>query len=281
MSLIFDQYTERLRRKNRSPHTVSGFATASSRLDRWLRAQGIDAGDATYPVLEEYFDTLELGAGTKATHMKHVKAAYNYAVKRGALRHNPALDLELPEPDPREPRTIPTETLREIKAGIRLQRDWLFFHLLAYTGMRRSEIRGLVWDDGRSDGRSVVQLDRQTIRVWGKGRKRRLVPIHPALGEVLAKEGERPGEFVIHSTGRDGIAIDTLQRMVKRLHPDCTPHDYRRTVMTSLGNNGVADHLIDRILGWSPDSIRERFYRNVAPPELHQAILRLYADDPI
>lgn len=281
MSLIFDQYTERLRRKNRSPHTLSGFSAASDRLDRWLWRRGMDAEQATYADLEEYFDTLDLGPASRATHMRHVKAAYNYAVKRGAIRHNPALDLELPEPDPREPRTISTEVLREIKSGLRLQRDWLFFHLLAYTGMRRSEIRGLVWDDGSADGQSVVQLDKQTIRVWGKGRKRRLVPIHPALGEVLAQEGEDPGRFVIHSTGRQGVAIDTIQRMSKRLHPVYTPHDYRRTVMTSLGNNGVSDHLIDRILGWSPDTIRERFYRNVAPPELHQAILRLYADDPI
>lgn len=281
MSLIFDQYTERLRRKNRSPHTRSGFATAAARLDRWLAAQGIAAEDATYPILEEYFDTLDLGPGSRATHMRHIKAAYTYAVKRGALRHNPALDLELPEPEPKEPRTIPTDVLREIKGNVRTDREWVFFHLLAYTGMRRSEIRGLVWDDEADEGRSVVQLGKQTIRVWGKGRKRRLVPIHPALGEVLAAEEERPGHYVLRSTGKEGVAIDTIQTMVKRLHPVYTPHDYRRTVMTSLGNNGVADHIIDRILGWSPDSIRERFYRNVAPPELHQAILRLYADDPI
>lgn len=280
MSLIFDQYSERLRRKNRSPHTRTGFATASTRLDRWLMAQGIDAEQADYPLLEEYFDSLDLSPASRATHMKHIKAAYNYAVKRGALRHNPALDLELPEPDPSEPRTIPNDVLREIRDGITLDRDWVFFHLLAYTGMRRAEIIGLRWDGEGVEG-SVVQLPKQTIRVWGKGNKRRLVPIHPALGEVLAKERERPGKFVLRSAGKNGLASDTVQRMTKRLHPVYTPHDYRRTVMTSLGNNGVPDHLIDRILGWSSDSIRERFYRNVAPQELHEAILKLYADDPL
>jgi len=39
--------------------------------------------------------------------------------------------------------------------------------------------------------------------------------------------------------------------------------------------------VIDLIMGWAPSSIFRRFYDNVADDELHRAILRLYADDPI
>ena len=280
MSIIFDQYSERLRRKNRSPHTRTGFATAADRLDRWLHVQGLDAENASYADLEEYFDTLDLSPGSRATHMKHIKAAYNYAVKRGALRHNPALDLELPKPPPGEPITIPNEELRAIRDSITLDRDWLFFHLLAYTGLRRAELVGLRWDADGLDG-SVVQLADQTIRVWGKGDKRRLVPIHPALGEVLADAGERPGCFVLNSWGKNGIASDTVQRMTKRLSPIYKPHDYRRTLASSLARNGVEDPIIDKILGWAPAGTGRRYYIKVAGPELQRAILRAYADDPL
>jgi integrase len=282
MSLIFDQYTDRLRRKRRSPHTLSAFATAATRLDRWLTAQGVSAEDATYPLLEDYFDTLavELKPSSASTHLRYIRAAYNYSVLRGTMRHNPALDLEITAGPDKEPRIISNDCLRTIRERIVFKRDWIWFHMLAYTGMRRSEIRGLVWDDG-SEERSVVRLEQQTIRVIGKGGKLRLVPIHPALGEVLVDEDMWSGRYVVPSDGQHGIAVQTIQEMTKRLSGLYTPHDFRRTVATSLARNGVAERIIDRIMGWAPRDVRGKYYVNVAPDELHRGILKLYADDPV
>lgn len=282
MTLVMEQYSERLRRKRRSPHTLSSFATISTRLGTWLGAQGVQDDQVTYALLEEYFDQLgiDMAPNTVAQHMKLVKAAYSYAVQRGTLRHNPAVDLELPAMPDREPITIPTHCLRIIRDRIRTEREWVFFHLLAYTGMRRAEIRGLVFDDGSPD-RSVVRIEDQTIRVFGKGQKIRLVPIHPALGEVLAEQRIEPGRFVVQSDGKNGVAEQTLQAMTKLLSPVFTPHDYRRTVATSLARNDVSERVIDRIMGWSKRTVRDRYYISVAPTELHRGILRLYADDPL
>ena len=279
MSLVFDQYTERLRRKRKSPHTLRAFATAATRLDAWLSTQGLSAEDVSFEDLEEYFDTLPLAPSSRATHLRYIQAAYNYGVRRGTLRRNPALDIEVEQPADKEPRIIPNAVLREIRDGIRCERDWLFFHLLAYTGMRRSEVRALRWDDD-GDG-SVLRLEEQTIRVLGKGGKMRLVPVHPALGEELAKSRRAPGRFVVPSDGENGVALETIQGMVKRMHPVFTPHDYRRTVATSLARNDAPERIIDKIMGWSERSVRDRYYVNVAERELHQAILRLYADDPL
>lgn len=272
MSIVFDQYSERLRRKRKSPHTVRLFTDASRRLDDWLWRQGLTAETATVDDLEAYFDSLDLAPSSRNVHLRYIRAAYNYAAKRGTIRHNPALDVEEVEVDQPEPRVIPTSQLREIRERAWRDRDWVFFHLLAYTGMRRGEIVRLQWED--------VRLDEQVLHVVGKGRKRRYVPIHPALGEVLVEE-ERVSPFVVKSSGRNGVAAQTVTEMTRRLHPTYTPHDYRRTVATSLARNGVRDELIDRIMGWAPTTVRDRFYRNVPTVELHQAILRLYADDPL
>lgn len=272
MSLVFDQYSERLRRKRKSQHTIRLFADAARRLDDWLWRQGLTAETASMDDLEAYFDQLDLAPSSKNVHLRYIRAAYNYAAKRGTIRHNPALDVEEVAEDPREPRVISVPELREIRERAWQPRDWVFFHLLAYTGMRRAEIVGLRWED--------VRLDEQVLHVVGKGRKRRYVPIHPALGEVLARDA-RVTPFVVKSSGRNGVAAQTVTEMTRRLHPTYTPHDYRRTVATSLARNGVRDELIDRIMGWAPTTVRDRFYRNVPTVELHQAILRLYADDPL
>jgi integrase len=88
-------------------------------------------------------------------------------------------------------------------------------------------------------------------------------------------------QFVVPSSGQHGIALDTIQDMSRRLHPAHTPHDYRRTVATSLRRNGVDTGVIDRIMGWAPRSVFRRYYDNVADVELKRGILRLYADDPV
>jgi integrase len=279
-SLVFEQYTERLRRKRRSPHTVSAFATAARRLDQWLTDRGETAETASYVLLEEYFDTLPLAPVSRGLHLRQIQAAYNYAVKAGRIRHNPALDLEVEDPEPREPRIISGDGLRAIRERATLARDWVFFHLLAYTGMRRAEVLGLKWDDG-DEVASVLRLEQQTIRVIGKGKKARIIPVHPALGDVLAEYRGLPGAFVVPSWGKNGLAAQTVQEMVKRLDPVYTPHDFRRTVNTSLRRNGVDESIRNRIMGWTPKDISGRYYDNVADPELKRAILKLYADDPI
>lgn len=286
MDIVFEQYRDRLQRKARkgkiSPHTITGFSTAARRFSAWLADQGLTAATVNPTLLEEYFDTLPLAASSAATHFRHIRAAYNYAAVAGRITSNPTVDMdELGEAKSiKEPRILTGDCLRTVKTRAVLERDWIFFHLLAYTGMRRAEVVGLKWDDG-DDSASVLRLDDQTIRVIGKGRKPRLVPIHPVLGDVLAESRRPAGRFVVPSDGKNGLASQTVQEMVKRLSPSFTPHDFRRTVSSSLGRNGVADRHIDRILGWFKPDVRERYYMNVAGPELQRAILRLYADDPL
>jgi site-specific recombinase XerD len=266
MSLVFEQYTDRLRRKRRSPHSLSAFATASTRLDRWLAAQGLTAETASYVVLEDYFDGLatELKPSTAETHLKYVRAAYNYAILRGTIRANPVLDLEIAKGPDVEPKIVPNECLRTIRERVQFQRDWIFFHLLAYTGMRRAEIVGLRWEEN-------VALDEQTIRVVGKGGKLRLIPIHPALGEVLT-ECPHQGPFVLRSTGKRGVASETIQDMTKRLF---VPRSTRRTTTggrwpRASARNGVQEniHRPDHGLVGADSArplLRERRGRGAAP----------------
>ncbi|MFB4165324.1 tyrosine-type recombinase/integrase [Alteribacillus sp. JSM 102045] len=52
-------------------------------------------------------------------------------------------------------------------------RNHLLFKLLATTGMRRQELVDLKWEQ--------VNLENNTIRVEGKGKKERLLPLHPIV----------------------------------------------------------------------------------------------------
>jgi integrase len=64
------------------------------------------------------------------------------------------------------------------------------FKLLAITGMRRQELVDLTWE----------QLDfyNETIRIYGKGKKERLLPLHAMVIPLLKKYKDSLKEYRTH-----------------------------------------------------------------------------------
>lgn len=268
MHPLFGAYESRLLRLRRNERTLMNYRWSIRLLESHLAQRGVDAAHVSTLDLEEYLTTLPYALSTQRMMLDNVRSAYRYAVRRGELQRNPATDVELPTLPDREPIVIPTAELRAMQDSITTEREWLFFHLLAYTGMRRKEIKDLRWED--------VSLPDRTVKVLGKGGKLRNVPIHPRLGEALA-DACRHGPYVLHRLRTD----TTFQSSRRSFSPGYTAHSFRRTVASSLYANGVPTDTIDKILGWAPREVRSRYYQNIAPVQLHAAILRLYADDPL
>lgn len=275
---LFLAWEERQRRLKRDPRTIKNFRQAARRLEDYLADLGVTPENVEPWQLEEYFEQLDLAPSTKRRHLVSIRAAYAYAVKRGAITRDPTYIVDIERVPDEEPTVIPNDELRAMKERIWTPRANLLFHLLAYTGMRRHEIQKLIWAD--------IRLEEGTIRVVGKGGKLRLVPIHPALGEQLAwaqrAHNPAPDDYVLASRVR-GAAVGnhTFGQILDEFTTEYTAHDFRRTAASSLAYNGVSDGVIDKIMGWAPRSVGRRYYIKVAGPELQRGILRLYADDPV
>lgn len=271
---IFDQYLTRLTRRGRNPGTLYIFGNVVRRFREWCANEGIDPLTAQPDDLERYFAEQELAPNTLRSHLTWIRASYKYAHGRGVIPLDPTIDVDVPKPAQVRPRVIPIEYLRTAKENISEEDQWMLFHLAAYTGARQSEITTLRWQD--------VSLRDETIEIIGKGDKRRLVPIHPALGEVLSEHHKGRG-WVWPGRSNNGhpAATSTLQNRLQRIVPTYTFHDFRRTVASSLDANGVEESVINEIMGWAKQGVFARYYRNVAPERLQQAILKLYANDPL
>ncbi len=267
---VFLQYDERLVRLNATASTLRNYRRAWQLFEE----SGLDPLTVQDFEIEEWLAALEHAPRTKRLHLECLSAAYNYAVRRGVLHTSPTETVRLPREPDKEPRILDTPELRSVLANTTTDSAERLVMLLMYTGMRRMEVLNLRWEDISGDTITVMQ---------GKGGKLRHVPLHPALGGVL--ERTRTEGYVFPAA--HGKAGPTSQSALVALlrgargDVDCSFHDFRRTVATSLAENEVPEGIIDRIMGWAPRTVGRRYYIRRADGRMQEAILRLYADDPV
>lgn len=277
MDIMLEQYRSRLTTiRQRQPATIRAFDKAARRFQEHLDILGRPAKDLSSWELEEYLAGLDLAPTTRRTHWIHLGGAYREAHRRGMITKDVTRDVFLAPAPQRAAEVIPNEELRAMKNRIICDRQWLEFHLLVYTGMRQSEVRGLHWRD--------VDTAQGTLYL-GKTKNGldRHVPLHPALLDALieARGGKDPDWYVVTTRGTSPVAYDTWMSDLRSFAPGYTGHWFRRTVNQSLLENEVEIHVIKWILGWAPQGVMERFYSRASIKLMQRAILKLYADDPV
>jgi integrase len=144
------------------------------------RLGGIKLSSVTSPAIQNLIDDL---TGTMAlSSLKKVKGAlvslFKHAVTRGQAAFNPARDIILPD-NKRVVERPEYPTKAELRGILEnaLPRWRPFFRLAIVTGMRASELRGLLWTD--------VDLDEGVIHV------RRRVDMFNQFGPPKSKTGTR------------------------------------------------------------------------------------------
>jgi site-specific recombinase XerD len=159
------------------------------------------------------------------------------------------------------------------------ERDRLLLALFAYSGLRRSELLALDWDD--------VDLERRLIRVRvAKGGRMRMVPIHPALIPLFVSYQQtrepivEPALFVGVHGRRLSMTIlsQTFRRyahaagVTTRKH--VTPHTLRHVFATELLGVGANLRQIQELLGHKHLDSTQRYTR-VTAHQLAGAVKRL------
>jgi integrase/recombinase XerD len=156
-------------------------------LDALTRFLGHGPTAAATADLERYIAELRakgLAASTIARRTAAIRSFYRHQVLLGARRDNPATELELPRRRRTLPRTLSAgEAMRLIDAAAgttpRSLRDRALVELLYGAGLRVSEALGLE--------KGAVDLDNRLVRVLGKGRKERIVPLARETAESLRR----------------------------------------------------------------------------------------------
>jgi integrase len=204
---------------------------------------------------------------------------------------NPAEYVKAPSVDEAEPYVYANEELRRIRAAVRTDLEEVIFYGFANTGLRRCELCKLKPEahadiDRRGNRVNYVDFERQEIKVIGKRGKFRKVPLHPTLAEAWAAHLRRnpDSKTILGKGGSPRNVNERVEQLLRRAGVDGgnrPAHKFRARVQTVLCEEGVRTDVIDKMLGWAPSSVRQRYYSRVRDEAMYEAILKLYVSDSI
>jgi len=244
-----------------SPHTGGGYARDLAALVEYCTARGIEDWRALDMQHVRDFAARchrrGLAPSSIQRRLSAVRSLCRYLLREGELGHNPATGVQAPKGRKRLPTTLDTDTmarLLEFRGDDRLgMRDCAIMELFYSSGLRLAELLGLDLGD--------IDLRDRTVRVTGKGRKARIVPVGRHAVEALQRWlAERTALAAIGETavfvGVTGRRLGPriVQRRIARwarlqglpvhVHPHMFRHSFASHLLESSGDLRAVQELL-------------------------------------
>ena len=273
--------------RNFVPNTLDAYMRDIDKLLKHLRDRGIDPTAATLADLRDFAARLhDLGIGPRSQCriLSGVRSFYKFLQTDGFIDDDPSELLESPQLGEHLPEVLTTDEVDRLEQAIDLgkwegQRNKAIIEVLFSCGLRVSELVNLKLSD--------LFLADRFIRVIGKGRKERLVPISDnAIRQLRFWFDDRnhmdikPGEEDYVFLNRRGAHLTRtmILIMIKRLGAEAginktiSPHTLRHSFATALLEGGADLRAIQAMLGHESIGTTE-IYTHIDTHTLRQEIL--------
>jgi integrase/recombinase XerC len=244
-----------------SPHTASAYQRDLAALLEYCSAHGVAAWSGLDQQHVRSFAAQchrrGLAPRSIQRRLSAVRSLCRHLIREGEIAHDPAAGVQAPRTRRRLPTTLDADTmsrLLEFRTDDRLGvRDKAVMELLYSSGLRLAELLGLDLAD--------VDLRDRTVRVTGKGRRTRIVPVGRHAVESIARwlreraalaavdeaavfvgvNGRRLGPRIVQ---RRVARWARLQGLPAHVHPHMFRHSFASHLLESSGDLRAVQELL-------------------------------------
>ena len=243
-----------------------------------------------------YLGRNNLSRAATALRFSALRTFYKFLIRHGMAVSSPIKNLSLPKMEKRLPKFLTIQQMNNLLAAppklletrkgkkgagrpispIAAVRDVAVLETIYSCGLRISELCGLRADD--------IDWSQQIVRVRGKGKKERLVPIgKPALAAIeryweILKQAPAGASPVFYSETKLRAPLHPVQlsRRLKQylalagLDPSLTPHKLRHSYATHLLDAGADLRSVQELLGHA-HLVTTQIYTHVSTERLKKA----------
>lgn len=242
--------------KNYSLHTILNYRLDLENFNKFLGDLAIENVD--YLTLRKYLAVIKeknLSVRSIARHLSTLRSFFRFLSREGYIKINPTVSLQSLKQEKHLPLFLTEEEAsRLIEAAVpkdeRGLRDRAILETFYSTGMRISELVGLDTED--------LDFIGGIVKVMGKGRKERLVPIgEQALSTIrayLEKRKKTEDALFLNKSGRR-ITARGVRNIVKKyvkitsIRQGVSAHTFRHSFATHLLNRGADLRSVQELLG--------------------------------
>ncbi len=214
-----------------------------------------------------HLDTFGYSTATTARKIATLRSFFKWMLKKGYAQANPMLLIRTPKQAKRLPKAIAVDQVEQLLTAPDNRdtlgaRDRAILETLYSTGVRVSELVDL--------DRRDLDFESQTLRISGKGKKERIVPLgshavaairhyltllepDPRFAAYRAQTENEFALFVNKNGGR--LSSRSVRRKLDKylkqvgLDPTISPHTLRHSFATHLLDNGADLRSVQELLG--------------------------------
>jgi integrase/recombinase XerC len=267
-----------------SPETVRNYASDLRQLHQFLVSRRlvsspVDPGSLSSEAIRAYLQWLDQEGGKPASlarKLAAIRSFYRYLMRRRLVSRNPVDGMRTPKQPKLLPRVLTkddADALMSFPAGqtVGSLRDRALLEALYSTGARVGELVALDIED--------VRGPEGLVRLQGKGRKERIVPIgEMALDAIRRYRQSLPPQFIrvsqaVFCNRRGGrLTSRSVARIVTKYSSRLaggavSPHALRHSFATHLLDEGADLRSIQEMLGHASLRTTQR-YTHVATDQL-------------
>ena len=245
--------------KNYSPHTILNYRLDLEHFSKFLGELDVEKVD--YLAVRKYLALLKeknLGNRTVNRRLSSLRSFFKFLTREGYLKANPILSVSSPKLEKHLPQFLTEEeTKRLIESAFPKNdedelslRDRAILETFYSTGMRIAELVSI-------DARDIDFIS-NIIKVMGKGKKERIVPIGDmallAIRKYLEKRKKTSDTIFLNKNGsrittRGVRGIVSKYIKISGTKQGVSPHTLRHSFATHLLNRGADLRTVQELLG--------------------------------